>query len=88
MVEAGSSEQIFRGPNHPYTKLLLSARWTTPPRRKRRPNLIWPSHQRCRVARLPAAVQSHCPIVERRNRLLDSPATGTESPAGEPHPKA
>ncbi|TGT54033.1 ABC transporter ATP-binding protein [Mesorhizobium sp. M00.F.Ca.ET.170.01.1.1] len=25
LVEAGSSEQIFRGPNHPYTKLLLSA---------------------------------------------------------------
>lgn len=25
LVEAGSSEQIFRGPNHPYTKLLLAA---------------------------------------------------------------
>jgi len=25
LVETGSSEQIFRGPNHPYTKLLLAA---------------------------------------------------------------
>ncbi|WP_421915096.1 dipeptide ABC transporter ATP-binding protein [Mesorhizobium sp.] len=25
LVEVGSSEQVFRGPNHPYTKLLLAA---------------------------------------------------------------
>jgi oligopeptide/dipeptide ABC transporter ATP-binding protein len=25
LVETGSSEQVFRGPNHPYTKLLLAA---------------------------------------------------------------
>ncbi|TIT70262.1 MAG: ABC transporter ATP-binding protein, partial [Mesorhizobium sp.] len=24
-VETGSSEQVFRGPNHPYTSLLLAA---------------------------------------------------------------